>query len=95
MYNISFCTNVFRKIHVLQQLGRTARVKGANLLETRDFVPSSELLAKDQRKFSTPTSKSIPCAFMTTSNQHHFKNIDVKGRDPSFIHHSPLFRNED
>jgi hypothetical protein len=64
---------------VFHQPGRTVGFKGANLLETWDFVPLSELPAKDQGKLSTPTSKSAPCAFMTTSDQQQFKNIDVKG----------------
>jgi hypothetical protein len=92
MYNINFCTNVFGKRHVFHQSGWTAGVKGTNLLETRYFFPSSELSAKDQRKLSTPTSKIAPCAFMTTSNQHQFKNTNAKGWYPSFTHHFPWIR---
>jgi hypothetical protein len=79
MSNIPFCTNVFGKIHVFHQPGRTAIVKGTNLLETRDFVSSTGLPTKDQGKLSTPTSKSTPYAFMTTSNQQKFNNTYVKG----------------
>jgi hypothetical protein len=64
---------------VFHQRGRTTGVKGTNLLEIGDFVPLSEMLPKNQGKVSTPTSKSGPCAFMTTSNQQSFKNTDVKG----------------
>jgi hypothetical protein len=79
----------FGKRHVFHQPGQIVGVKGANLLETWDFFPSSELPAKDRGKFPTPTSKSAPCAFMTTYKQQQFENTDIKGRDPSFTHHSP------
>jgi hypothetical protein len=74
-----FLTNCFVKRHVFHQPILTTGVKGANLLETRDFVSSNELPTKDQRKLSIPTSNSAPCEFMTTSNQQQFKYIDIKG----------------
>jgi hypothetical protein len=64
---------------VFHQPGRTTGVKDANLLETGILSPRMGLPAKDQGKLSTPTSKSAPCAFMTTYDQQQFKNTDVKG----------------
>jgi hypothetical protein len=79
MYNIPFFTNSFGKRHMFHKPSQTVGVKGANLLETRDFVPSSELPTKDQGKLSTPASKRAPYAFMTTSDQQKFENTNVKG----------------